>query len=205
MKNKEAISVIVGTAFFTIPYLALSVSVLPSLLIGVSAYGASELLFSETKKIQGQKNTTKSINNVLNKARENNKELIKLSKVLNNEETTASLIEITVTINKIIDTVDKKHSKFKNIDNLFDYYLPILVKIVTRYDEIENQELSSKEGKKFIESADNMIKEANDSFKKLLDSLYQSDIVDADAEMKVFNTMLKSDGLSNEIEIKGKE
>lgn len=50
-----------------------------------------------------------------------------------------------------------------------------------------------------------MIKEANDSFKKLLDSLYQSDIVDADAEMKVFNTMLKSDGLSNEIEIKGKE
>ena len=31
-------------------------------------------------------------------------------------------------------------------------------------------------------------------FKRILNSLYQSDIVDADAEMKVLNTMLTADG-----------
>ena len=35
------------------------------------------------------------------------------------------------------------------------------------------------------------------SFQKILSSLYQEDIVDADAEMKVFNSMLKADGLDD--------
>ena len=36
--------------------------------------------------------------------------------------------------------------------------------------------------------------ELNEAFKKQLSNLYQSDMIDTDAEMKVFDTMLKSDG-----------
>ena len=44
-----------------------------------------------------------------------------------------------------------------------------------------------------------IIKDTNNSFKKILDSLYQSDIANAEAEMKVFNSILKSDGYDESI------
>ena len=51
-------------------------------------------------------------------------------------------------------------------------------------------------------SASSMIKEANEAFNNILSRLYQKDIVDADAEMKVFNSMLKADGISrNDLEV----
>ena len=68
--------------------------------------------------------------------------------------------------------------------------------ILNKYDEIENQRLTSEESKKFMESAKGMIQKINKAFKKQLSNLYQSDMIDTDAEMKVFDSMLKSDGYS---------
>ena len=43
-----------------------------------------------------------------------------------------------------------------------------------------------------------MIQEINQAFKKQLANMYQSDIIDTDAEMKVFESMLKADGYDSE-------
>ena len=80
-----------------------------------------------------------------------------------------------------------------------DYYLPVCVKIVGRYDEIENQSLTSKDSKEFMQNTGKLLKATNKAFKKILNSLYQSDIIDADAEMKVYNTMLVSDGFDETV------
>ena len=65
---------------------------------------------------------------------------------------------------------------------------------MSKYDEIENQKLNTEDSKKFMESTQKMVKKINEAFKKQLSNLYQSDMIDTDAEMKVFDTMLKSDG-----------
>ena len=44
MKNSEVISAVVGGAFFAVPYLALSVPILPSLAIGATAFVAGEFI-----------------------------------------------------------------------------------------------------------------------------------------------------------------
>ena len=72
--------------------------------------------------------------------------------------------------------------------------MPVTIKILQRYDEIENQKLNTEDSKKFMESTQKMVKKINEAFKKQLSNLYQSDMIDTDAEMKVFDTMLKSDG-----------
>ncbi len=46
MKNKDIASAIIGGSFFAIPYLGLSITLVPSLAIGVMAYAASELVLS---------------------------------------------------------------------------------------------------------------------------------------------------------------
>lgn len=112
--------------------------------------------------------------------------------------------EINDTVNKIIYAIEKKPEKYKNIGNFFDYYLPVTIKILNRYDEIENQRLTTEESKKFMRSTERMIKKINEAFKKQLSNLYQSDIIDTDAEMKVFEAMLKSEGYDedNDFDIK---
>ena len=51
--------------------------------------------------------------------------------------------------------------------------------------------------------ADEEVNEINDVFKKFLNNLYQSDMIDTNVEIKVLNSMLKSDGLDkNELNVK---
>ena len=90
------------------------------------------------------------------------------------------------------------------MNNFFDYYLPVTLSILKKYDEIENQRLSSDEGKKFMQQTESMIEKINNAFKSQLSNLYQADIVDTDAEMKVFETMLKADGYDTSNDFKNK-
>lgn len=197
MKNKEIISGIVGGAFFAIPYLGLSIAFPPSLIIALSAFGASELLISGFEKKEIDIEDRRTNKEIIETAKKHNNRILELIPQVEDKKTQEALYDINSTVKKIIDTIIKKPKKLKEIDKFFDYYLPVLVNIVERYDEIENQDLKSKEGKKFITSANKMIIEAASSFQNILDSLYESDIVDADAEMKVFNSMLKADGINN--------
>lgn len=109
-------------------------------------------------------------------------------------ELSNNISEIHTTVSKIIETVEKKPDKYKKMNNFFCYYLPVTINILTKYDEIENQKLNTEDSKKFMESTQKMVKKINEAFKKQLSNLYQSDMIDTDAEMKVFDTMLKSDG-----------
>lgn len=106
--------------------------------------------------------------------------------------------EITSSVTKIIATIEKEPKKYKKMNNFFEYYLPTTLNIIKKYDEIENQSLTSDEGKDFMLSTEKMIEKVNNSFKSQLSKLYQSDMIDTDAEMKVFNNMLNADGYSNE-------
>jgi 5-bromo-4-chloroindolyl phosphate hydrolysis protein len=195
MKNKEIASAAIGGVFFAVPYLGLAIPLLPSLLIGAAAFGAGELAFGENKLTLKDKDP--SLYFVLEKAKKQNKHILDMIPKIENENIQKELNEINDSVTKIIDTIEKEPKKLKKVNNFFEYYLPVTIKIVDRYDEIENQKLSSAESKKFFESTDKMIKEINKSYKKILAELYKSDIVDMDAEMKVFNSLLKADGFND--------
>jgi len=196
MKNKEIVSAVLGSAFFAIPYLGLSIALAPSLVIGCAAFGASELVFSGVKVKEKLKDTNRPLYLKISTAKKQSKEILNLIPKVENTDTRKNLNEIHDTVNEILDVVENNPKKAGKIDNFFDYYLPVLIKIVNRYDEIENKKLSSKESKTFMEKADKMIKDTNKAFKSILDSLYQKDIVDADAEMKVYELMMKADGIT---------
>jgi 5-bromo-4-chloroindolyl phosphate hydrolysis protein len=122
---------------------------------------------------------------------------------IEDEKIRNDLSEINESVTKIISTIEKSPKKVEKIGNFFDYYLPITVKIVDRYDDIENQKLSSSDSKKFLKSTNKMVGEANKAFKKILDDLYEKEIVDIDAEIKVFDSLLKADGFNeNELSVK---
>ena len=198
MKNKEIVSAILGSGFFAIPYLGLSVALAPSLLIGCAAFGASELMLSGVKPKLTLKDTDRPLYLKIQDAKKENKEILNLIPKVESVTTRKNLNDIHDTVNKILNVVEKEPRKARRIHNFFDYYLPVLLKIVARYDEIENQRLISKEGKSFMGKADAMIEETKGAFESILASLYQKDLMDADAEMKVYDLMLKADGITGE-------
>lgn len=196
MKNSTILSAILGGTFFAIPYLGLSVGLLPSLAIGIGAFGAGELL------LRGEKKETEapreSLVEMLAEAREKNKQIGRIATQIEDKEMVEEIVQIQDSITKIIEAVEKKPEKYKKVDHFFDYYVPVTLRILHRYDEIENQKLTSQEGKTFMENTESMVKKINQAFKKQLSNVYQSDMIDTDAEMKVFENMLKSDGFDVE-------
>ena len=193
MKNSYIVSAIIGGTFFAVPYLALSVGIVPSLVIGAAAYGAGELIF-HTKKAQDISSNGKSFYEELADAKAKNKQILDMAPKIEDPKMQNNIKEIYRTVSKMISTVEKDPKKAKNLSNFFNYYLPVTLNILTKYDEIENQQLSSKEGQRFMQQTESMIEKINNAFKNQLSNLYQSDMIDTDAEMKVFETMLKADG-----------
>ena len=125
---------------------------------------------------------------------------------IEDEKIKKELNEIHDSVSKIINTISKNPEKVKQANNFFDYYLPITIKLIDRYDEIENQKLSSSESKKFLKSTNEMVSEINSAYRKILAQLYQKDILDMDVEMKVFDSLLKSDGIdSSDLKVKKEE
>lgn len=199
MKNSEVVSAVIGGSFFAIPYLALNIPILPSIAIGTLAFTAGELVFRKDKTL---KESNLTLYETLENAKKQNKHILEMIPKIENIELRKSLNEINTTVTKIINTIEKNPEKEKKLKNFFDYYLPVTVKLVDRYDEIENQRINSKEEKSFNLATENTIKEINDVFKQFLNILYQSDMNDTDVEIKVLNSMLKADGLSkNELNV----
>ncbi len=196
--NKNIISSVVGAGFFAVGYLGLSLALPPALALGAVSFVASELIVNGAdKKIEERKEL--SFNEKINEARKDNKHIKEIISNIEDEEVCKDLDEITKSTTKIINYIEKNKLKNKTSDKFFEYYLPVCVKIVDRYDDIENQRLTSSDSKKFMNDGKRIIKDTNNSFKKILDSLYQSDIANAEAEMKVFNSILKSDGYDESI------
>ncbi len=136
----------------------------------------------------------KTMNEVLKDAKNKNMQIKEMIQKVESVSLQNNIKEINESVTKIINTLEKNKSKFRKMNNFFDYYLPVTLSILKKYDEIENQRLNSDEGKKFMKQTEEMIEKINNAFKSQLSNLYQADIVDTDAEMKVFETMLKADG-----------
>ena len=202
MKNKEIVSGIVGASFFALGYLGMSVALLPALAIGAGAYVASELVIKGPEPAI-DKVEEMSLKKRLEVARKQNKHISEMIDEVDSIDVSKDIKKINVTANKILNTIEKNKVNNKSSNKFLDYYLPVCVNIIDRYDEIENQGLTSKDSKKFMDNSIKMIEETSSAFEKILDSLYQNDIYNNEAEMKVYNQMLKSDGYnSKELEVK---
>lgn len=193
-----------GGTFFAIPYLGLSVGALPSIIIGAAAYGAGELILHKKNKddiLSGNP----SLYDTLVDAKEKNRQILAIAPQIEDDTLKKNIKEISETITKIISAVEKNPGKLKNMNNFFQYYLPVTLNILNKYDEIENQNLTTEESKKFMVQTQDMIQKINHAFRNQLANLYQAEIVDTDAEMRVFDSMLKADGYDTSSDFESKK
>lgn len=204
MKKNYIYSAILGGAFFAVPYVALGIELLPSLAISAAAYGAGTLIFKDRNKLDLSLDK-KNLYDILKEAKEETLQISNISKQIEDKEVVENIEQICDISNKIIDTLSKNPNKLGQARNFLNYYLPVTIKILTRYDEIENQRLNTTESKEFMESVKKMTEKIKNAFNEQLNNMYQTEMIDTDAEIKVFESMLKSDGFLDDININTKK
>ncbi|MBR3210217.1 MAG: 5-bromo-4-chloroindolyl phosphate hydrolysis family protein [Bacilli bacterium] len=197
--NKYVLSGIVGGTFFAVPYLALNIGLLPSIGVGVLAFAASSLASEESDLDRLGKKNLGVYKALLIKNMEYVKELKRVAKSIADVGIRSEVNEITSTSEKIVNRLVKTPEKISQSTNFLNYYLPITLKILKKYEEIEEEKLTSKEVKDFKSRITNLLVNIRNAFDMQLNNLYSTDMVDIDAEMKVFEKVLKSDGLLGDV------
>lgn len=194
MKKNVLISGIIGATFFGLSYLGLELNFIVSLIVGIIALVAGNLVFSKKETIDVQELTDEE---VIRKIKNLNNQTYGMINKVNSSNLKSYIKDIVESTTKIIEKVSKDKADLKKIRTFVEYYLPVTLKILRKYDEIENQGLNSKDSKVFMKTVEEKIKLISDSFRGQLAALYQDDLVDVDAELTVLENMLKSEGYSN--------
>lgn len=197
------ISAIVGGAFFAVPYIGLGLSVLPSLGIAAVAFGAGNLMLAESTKPKpimevGGKEDNRSFLEKIAVAKRQNAEIYALMHRVEKKELIDNIRDLHSVVARIITTIEKAPEKAAKANTFFIYYLPVTVKILSKYDLIENQDLDSPESIRMMETTEQMVVKIKNAFEDQLAKLYQTDIVDTDAEMKVFESMLNAESFNSQ-------
>ena len=97
--------------------------------------------------------------------------------------------------NQIFLTVTDNPDKAPQIRRFMDYYLPTVLKMLTNYRKLDEREVTGENAdktKKRVEDAMDIVLSA---FQKQHDQLYQHEMLDVTSDISVLETMMKQDGL----------
>ena len=127
-------------------------------------------------------NGTKSLNNI-----------IETNKRIDNPELNENVKELVSTTDRILDYVYEHEKAASSLRKLVNYYLPTVEKLLTRYDEIEDQTVDNAVTSR--KKVEDIIKTTKLAFENQLNSLLDTDTLDINSEVKVLEQIFVQEGL----------
>ena len=196
MKASYIISIIIAIIAFCGLYLGLDLNVIFSIFISLGSYYALTLIFNRNEVLQERIDLERLEYEQLTAQASNTIKQIKgLEGKIENQGIQSNISQICETSDKILLSLKEKPKKMKQVRKFVDYYLPFTLKILDQYDRVENQSLTSQESIDFMERVERMLGRVKMACEAQLNNMYDLDIIDTNADIKVFETMLKTDGL----------
>ena len=104
------------------------------------------------------------------------------------------LIEILT--EKIFAYVREHPQDIGEIRQFLNYYLPTTIKLLEQYVVLQNQGMRVGNIDEGMTKIENMLEKVIAAFQQQLDSLFENDVVDITAEIRVMEKMMASEGLA---------
>ena len=114
------------------------------------------------------------------------------------EEIATKLDKLGNIANQIICYVEKNPKKIQEVNKFINHYLPITIKLINSYKEINNQLVQGdniENAKSEIEKSIDLI---NKAFENLLDDLFEDVVLDISTDISVLKTLFKQEGLAED-------
>ena len=98
---------------------------------------------------------------------------------------------------QIFDCVRKNPKKLSQIRQFLNYYLPTTIKLMEQYVTLQNQSLKTENITEGMQEIEDLLDKVIIAFQRQLDALFEADIVDITADIRVMEQMMASEGLTN--------
>ena len=114
------------------------------------------------------------------------------------EEISGKISRMELLVRRIFDRAQAHPEIVPDLKKLMDYYLPMTVKLLKAYAEMDAQPVQGdtiQTSKREIEAT---LDTLNLAFEKLLDDLFQDTAMDVSSDISVLNTLLAQEGLTED-------
>lgn len=99
---------------------------------------------------------------------------------------------------QILNQVEKNPKKVQEVNKFINHYLPITIKLINSYKDINNQLVQGEN----IENAKSEIEKSidliNNAFENLLNDLFEDFVLDISTDISVLKTLFKQEGLTED-------
>lgn len=108
--------------------------------------------------------------------------------------------EAAASIEKVLHALKEKPEKIQTTRQLFNYYLPTLQKVVSRYQRIESSGVDNPD---IPEKLKKYLSDVKEAMASLYEGLYDNDKLHVEVDMEAMTMAIKRDGLLDEEDFAG--
>ncbi|MVO70250.1 5-bromo-4-chloroindolyl phosphate hydrolysis protein [Paeniclostridium sordellii] len=114
------------------------------------------------------------------------------------EEIAIKLDKLGNISNQILVQVEKNPNKIQEVNKFINHYLPITIKLINSYKDINNQSVQGENIENAKIEIEKSIDLINSAFENLLDDLYEDVVLDISTDISVLKTLFKQEGLTED-------
>ena len=114
------------------------------------------------------------------------------------EEIAIKLDKLGNIATQILSQVEKNPNKIQEVNKFINHYLPITIKLINSYKDINNQSVQGENIENAKIEIEKSIDLINSAFENLLDDLYEDVVLDISTDISVLKTLFKQEGLTED-------
>lgn len=114
------------------------------------------------------------------------------------EEISAKIDRMELIVKKIFDRAKAHPEIVPDLKKLMDYYLPMTVKLLGAYADMDAQPVQGETIQKSKREIEATLDTLNQAYEKLLDSVFADTALDISSDISVLNTLLAQEGLAED-------
>ena len=114
------------------------------------------------------------------------------------EEISRKISRMELIIAKIFERAKAHPEIIPDLNRLMDYYLPMTVKLLNAYEEMDSQPVQGENIRKTKKEIEDSLDTMNQALEKLFDEMFQNVAMDISSDIQVLEVMLKQDGLTED-------
>ena len=114
------------------------------------------------------------------------------------EEISEKISHMELLVRRIFDRAQAHPEVVPDLKKLMDYYLPMTVKLLNAYAEMDAQPIQGETIQASKVEIEKTLDTLNAAFAKILDDLFQDAAMDVSSDISVLNTLLAQEGLTDD-------
>lgn len=125
-----------------------------------------------------------------------------LNDAIENQKVSDQIDQIEILTGKILRLLEERPEKAGELRRFMNYYLPQTLKILENYATLEAQGIQGENIVAAKAKIEGMMDKMVEGYETQLDKLFEGDVLDISADLKVMESMLEKDGLAMENELR---